>query len=277
LVKKLNNPEIPIVEVEAKNGLIIDWCSKSSLSLNLTKVLRFNLISPPDFGETTWIKDGIKYRRILAAEPKDFVLVNGSVIGRVTSEKVILKEYEGRIIGGEGVEFKDNGLAKLNKMEKIDLFKAKVDTTNSIRRNQFKRRYIEPIHKRNLIAFIEHSVANYSGVSIYEKIKKGINGAVTIGDDTTAIAGDILSRFRIPVIGIVDGDRDGLLKNALFAEGSVVLLVKSDDHLGERILDEIFKGKMYFDSKFEEVKGRVIRLAIASNQLVKKEENLELP
>jgi hypothetical protein len=276
LVKKLNNPNMPIVEVEVKNGLIIDWCCKSSLSFDLAKELRFNLISPPDFGETAWIEDGTKYRRILAAEPGDFVLVNGLIIGKITSEKVIVKEYQGKIIGGEGVEFKDQGLVKINKTGKVDLFKAKIDTTNSIRRNQFKRRYIEPIRKENLVAFIEHSVANRSGLNIYERIKKGIAGAITIGDDTTAIAGDILSRFKIPVIGIVDGDRDGLLKNALLAKGSVVLLVKSDDHLGEKIYDEIFKGEMYLDSKFEEVKDKVIRLAIASNQLVKKEENLEL-
>ena len=50
LVKKLNNPNRPIVEVEVKNGLIIDWCCKSSLSFDLAKELRFNLISPPDFG-----------------------------------------------------------------------------------------------------------------------------------------------------------------------------------------------------------------------------------
>ncbi|MCP8308087.1 MAG: DUF2117 domain-containing protein [archaeon] len=277
LVKKLNNPNIPIIEVEAKNGVVIDWCSKSSLSVGLAQELRFKLISSPDFGETAWIKYGTKYRRILAAEPGDFVLVNGIVVGRAISEKVILKEYEGKITDGEGIEFKDQGLVKISKMGKIDLFKAKIDTTNSIRRNQFKRRYLEPIFKGNLVAFIEHGVTNYSGVNIYEKIKKGITGAVTIGDDTTAIAGDILSRFKIPVIGIVDGDQDGLLKNALLAEDSLVLLVKSDDQLGEKIYDEIFRREMYLNSKFEEVKDKVVRLAIISDQLVKKEENLDLP
>jgi len=273
LVKKLNMPNIPIVEVEAKNRVVIDWCAKSDLSINLARRLKFESILPPDFGETEWVKDGIKYRRILAAELGDFVLVNGIVVGRVVSEKVILKEYDGKIMGGEGVEFKEQGLIKLNEMGKIDLFKAKMDTTNSLRRTKFKRRYLEPTIKKDLITFIEHSVANYYSANIYEEIEKGMNGAITIGDDTTAIAGDILSRHRIPIIGIIDGDRDGLLKNALLAEGSVILYVKSDDHLGEIIHDEIFRGEKHLNLKFVEAKDRVIRLAIASNQLVKKEEH----
>jgi hypothetical protein len=52
LVKKLNRLSTPIVEVEAKNQVVIDWCAKSDLSVNLAKKLGFELISPPDFGET---------------------------------------------------------------------------------------------------------------------------------------------------------------------------------------------------------------------------------
>lgn len=38
----------------------------------------------------------------------------------------------------------------------------------------------------------------------------GASLAVTVGDDTTQIAADILARLGIPVIGIVDGDLDRL-------------------------------------------------------------------
>ncbi|MEM2872792.1 MAG: DUF2117 domain-containing protein [Nitrososphaerales archaeon] len=270
LVKRLLSPRMPIIEVEAKNGVVIDWCIKSGLSANLAKELGFRMISPPDFGETSWIRNGIKHRKILAVDLGDFVLVNGIVIGRAISKEVILKEYEGKIVGGEGLEFKNHGLTKLDEMGKLDLFKAKLDTTNLLRRTRFKRRYIEPISKGNLVAFIEHSVAGYSGANIYEEIKKGISGAITIGDDTTAIAGDILSRFKIPVIGIVDGDRDGLLKNTLLAEGSIILQVKSDDQLGEMIHNKIFKGERHLKLKFEEMKDKVIKLATKSDQLVRK-------
>lgn len=273
LVRKLNRPNIPIVEVEAKNGVVIDWCAKSDLSARLARKLRFKLTPAPDYGRNEWVKDGIKYRKILAAEPGDFVLVNGTVVGRATSEEVILRESDGKIVGGDGVEFKEQGLVKLSRWEKIDLFGAKLDTTNSLRRSEFKRRYRVLTPKGDLIAFIEHDVASRSGAAVYGEIRRGITGAVTIGDDTTAIAGEILSRYRIPVIGVVDGDKDGLLKDTMLAEGSTILTVKIDDQLGEVIHDKLFKGKRLVNLKFQETKDRVVNLAVESNQLIRREDS----
>lgn len=272
LVKKLNCPNMPVIEVEAKSGVVIDWCAKSDLSAKLAKKLGFILAPSPDYGKTEWVKDGIKYRKILAAEPGDFVLVNGTVVGRAASEEVILREFDGKIVGGDGVEFKEQGLIKLSKWGKIDLFRAKLDTTNSLRRTEFKPRYRGPAPKGDLIAFIEHDVASQSGAAVYGEISKGITGAVTIGDDTTTIAGEILSRFRIPVIGVVDGDKDGLLKNTMLAEGSTILTVKIDDQLGEVIRDKLFKGKSLVNLKFQEAKDRVANLAVESNQLIRRED-----
>ncbi|MCP8311371.1 MAG: DUF2117 domain-containing protein [Candidatus Methylarchaceae archaeon HK02M1] len=272
LVKKLDCPEIPIIEVEAKNRIVINWCKKSNLSLALAEELGFNQTSPPDFEETMWIENGIKYRRILAVEKGDFVLINGVVVGRSTSDDVVLKEFEGEVIGGDVLIFKDHGLAKLSQKGKIDLFNAKVNTTNLLRRTKFKRRYFEKSLKQDLIIFIDHGVTIYSGANIYEEIKNGISGAVTIGDDTTSIAGDILSRFKIPIIGIVDGDQDGLLKSYSLDENSVVLSVKNDDQFGRIIYDEIFKRVKYLNSNFKEIKEKVISFAISLNQLTAKKE-----
>jgi len=273
LVKKLNHPNIPLVEVEAKNGVVIDWCAKSDLSAKLAKKLGFKLTPPPDYGKTEWIKDGIKYRKVLAADPGDFVLINGTVVGRATSEEVILKESDGKIVGGDGVKFKEQGLVKLSRWGKIDLFGAKLDTTNSLRRTEFKPRYHVPTPKGDLIAFIEHDVASRSGAAVYGEIRRGITGAVTIGDDTTTIAGEILSRYRIPIIGIVDGDKDGLLKDTTLAEGSIILTVKMDDQLGEVIRDKLFKGKRLLKLKFQEAKDRAVNLAVESNQLIRREDS----
>ena len=44
------------------------------------------------------------------------------------------------------------------------------------------------------------------------ELAAGAELAVTVGDDTTAIAGDILSRLGIPIIGITDGDCDDLAR-----------------------------------------------------------------
>jgi hypothetical protein len=273
LIKKLNCSNIPIIEIETKSRVVIDWNTKNDLSAKLTKKLRFMSAPPPNYGKTKWVKDRIKYRKILAAEPGDFVLVNGTIVGRVTSEEVILREFDGRIVGGSGVEFKEQGLIKLSRWRKIDLFRAKLDTTNSLRRTKFKPQYCGPTPKGDLIAFIGHDVASHSGAAIYSKINKGITGAITIGDDTTAIAGEILSRYRIPVLGIVDGDKNGLLKNTMLSSGSIILTVKIDDQLGEVIYDKLFKGKSLVNLKFQEAKDRVVNLAVELNQLIRSEDS----
>ncbi len=68
---------------------------------------------------------------------------------------------------------------------------------------------------------------------------------VTVGDDTTAIAGDILSRMGIPIIGIIDGDLDGISQRTVVPKGSMIIRLEHgyDDKVGRRIKDEIFHGK----------------------------------
>ncbi|MGZ7201325.1 MAG: DUF2117 domain-containing protein, partial [Halobacteriota archaeon] len=62
---------------------------------------------------------------------------------------------------------------------------------------------------------------------------------VTIGDDTTAICSDILSRVGIPVVGITDGDADGIYHAARTVQGSMIICIQngSDDEIG-RLLEE---------------------------------------
>jgi hypothetical protein len=103
--------------------------------------------------------------------------------------------------------------------------------------------------------------------------------AVTIGDDTTSIAGDILKRFGIRMIGITDGDADGLIEGIesgaleeyekFLPPDSVIIRLKPerDDIIGERVKEEIFKGGEEIDlegnieKQFEELKHRILDLA----------------
>ena len=64
---------------------------------------------------------------------------------------------------------------------------------------------------------------------------------MTVGDDTTAIVGDILYRFQMPVIGITDGDGDVILENARITPGSVVFTVRQDDVFGLTVFSEVFQ------------------------------------
>lgn len=65
--------------------------------------------------------------------------------------------------------------------------------------------------------------------------------ALTVGDDTTEIAGDVLARKGVRIIGITDGDKDCLLGGAVKASGSVVLLVSgiTDDEAGALVAREV--------------------------------------
>ncbi len=88
--------------------------------------------------------------------------------------------------------------------------------------------------------------------------------AVTVGDDTTAIAGDILYRFGVPIIGITDGDFDGLSHNTKIYPGSTILRLRSghDDIVGRRISEELFGGKnaVTFDT-YEALERKVMDIA----------------
>ena len=69
--------------------------------------------------------------------------------------------------------------------------------------------------------------------------------AVTVGDDTTAIAGDILYRLGIPILGITDGDCDKLACRTEIFPGSVVLRLApgNDDIPGKKLKHELLRGE----------------------------------
>jgi hypothetical protein len=83
---------------------------------------------------------------------------------------------------------------------------------------------------------------------------------VTVGDDTSAVVGDLLSRTGKPVIALTDGDADGLLRGGEWAEGSLVLRVRNDDEAGRRVLREVFGGRRRVEEGLEEVKGKILSL-----------------
>jgi hypothetical protein len=94
---------------------------------------------------------------------------------------------------------------------------------------------------------------------------------VTVGDDTTTIAGDILARLGIHVIGIVDGDADRLVGCTTMLPGSVVLRVMPghDDLVGRRVKAKIFQGKKRVRIRAVDLVKRVRKLAEA--QLIETE------
>ncbi len=83
-----------------------------------------------------------------------------------------------------------------------------------------------------------------------------------MGDDTTTIAADILTHLGIPVIGIIDGDIDGVLENSMVPEGSVIIRVKAgfDDIVGREVFGLLGKQQLSTYGS-DELLARILALA----------------
>jgi hypothetical protein len=79
-------------------------------------------------------------------------------------------------------------------------------------------------------------VIDHCGHEFYQRIGHGCCGVLAIGDDTTAVCGHICAHRGIPVLGIVDGDCDGIVLET-FADGSVVVQadMERDDDIGTEV------------------------------------------
>jgi len=251
----------PLVEVEAKSGVVIPWNTNSeSLATSISKIVGLKIEFPPKFGRTEWVQDGIKYRKILGVDVGDYVLVNKVVIGKATSEEVILAENNGFLTNVQGLELKIGGLKKLHKSGKIDIRQVTVDTTTSLRSTYKEPRIVNTPNRKGVV-FIDHM-----GYNVYD-LAQGVEGAVVVGDDTTAIVGDLLFRLQVPIIGITDGDADGLLSRRHISPRSLIIVVKDDDSAGAKIFREIFKQKTKIPIKIEQVKDKILKLL--ENNIIK--------
>ena len=203
--------------------------------------LGFDLIRPRPMSETCREDErGIIIRRTLNAVcPGELISVNGTVIGRATESRVEIEAERGRIVHVKGASVKRHGLEKL---DYVDLKRA-IIRSGSIRRTAAPgtRDAAERIytHKNYIAAFIDHSAEDAFEAAF------GAGVAVTVGDDTTAIAGDILSRLGTIVMGIVDGDLDRLAEGTGMMQGSIIFRVKPghDDVVGREVKDLVFQGE----------------------------------
>jgi hypothetical protein len=221
------------------------------------------------------------YREIQGVCPGEKIVVDGVIIGTVSSKctnnSITLVAKDGKLVNiVGGMLIKHN----LEKLPPLDLGKEMIKTACVIRRTRPKvtGRVEESTEaKRKKVACFF-----YTAEHLFPKIEEAdadIKVAITIGDDTTSIAGDILKRFGIRMIGITDGDADGLiegLESGVLEEyakflppGSVILRLKpeSDDIIGKRIKEQIFNNTDELELEgdverhFEELKHRVLELA----------------
>jgi hypothetical protein len=174
--------------------------------------------------------------------------VNGIVIGQATATEVVLKEEGGAIIPVSGMQPKEHGLEKLvgQPVTNLSMVWCK---SGAIRTMHPAAR--EPRTGPGRVLFIDHC-----GHRIYDEITPVTCGIVSVGDDTTSVCGHIAAHLGIPVLGIVDGDADGIVP-ASYANGSIIARAvrERDDDIGREI-EGMIPGENVI---WEDVVERIIR------------------
>jgi len=220
-------PGRPLVQLECSSGTVWLWNGRSrerELAGLLAGRTGFTL------GEATALPPAAgPEREIRGCIPGEAVLVEGIVIGTATGETVILRRGPAGIEPVAGLLPKAHGLEKLARLGEVDLARAWCKS-GPVRRASPRRGGAAPAAGR--IAVIDHC-----GHDLYRVLTPDTCGVLAIGDDTTAVCGHICAHRGIPVFGVVDGDRDGLVTGD-FAPGSLVVEVLDgrDDEAGQELL-----------------------------------------
>ncbi len=200
---------------------------------------------------------GVVVRSICGAFPGEHIRLDGIIIGEITGPEPEIVCKEGSIVEFRDGKIKPHGLEKL-KSRKIDLFTARVKTGH-IRRTKHRRKVkTVPEKPFKTVAIIDHCAE-----STFELVEDaGI--VITVGDDTTSIAADILTRFGVPIIGITDGDLDCILEDTEIPTGSVIIRVREgfDDIVGREVFEKLMKSeqKLHMQNSKELLAG-IIALA----------------
>ncbi len=234
---KILNNNIPVIQIERPgedDGSVINWNSKSDIALTIADKLNLNIVTPDEIYENHIKNDALsETRRVIhGVSPGENIMVNNIVIGKSYSDNVILVSKNNRIVDIIGGKIKSHGIEKLGEV----YLNEAIVKTGLLRKSNVTPRIIgNDNHSCFKIAFLNHAA-----VDVYKF--KDASVVVTVGDDTTLIASDILYRFNIPIIGITDGDLDKVVENGFKSENSIIFEVDegNDDIVGNLIFDEVF-------------------------------------
>jgi hypothetical protein len=234
MVAERAKPKKPLMLADFGGGFLSVLAKDPGpLAERIARLLELELLAAPELQPRTETSGRIVRRKILGAVPGENVSVNGTVVAKALADKVEITTVDGKIVEISGAQVKAHGLEKLSS---VDL-KTAILRTGEIRRTGNLPRSIQT--QGCDAALIDHAAED-----TFEEAN-GAMVAVTVGDDTTAIAGEVLARLGTPLVGIVDGDPDHLCARTTTPAGSVVIEVRpgTDDLVGRRVREEIFGGE----------------------------------
>ena len=256
---KIDDNVIPVIQIERPgevDGSVIPWNCNLDIVGELSQKLNLNIVLPDSVYEKHIKNDdeGINQRVVHGVSPDENIMVNSVVIGKTNSDKLVLIAKDNHIVDIKGGELKKHGLEKLGE---VDLNSA-IIKTGLLRHKNVNPRVISHDEPDSFkVAFLDHA-----GEDVYKF--KNSSLVITIGDDTTLIASDILYRFDIPVVGITDGDLDKVVENGFKVKNSIIFEVESgfDDTVGQNIKSKFFT-ENHFSYNFiniDDVRDRVVEI-----------------
>ncbi|KAF5437328.1 MAG: DUF2117 domain-containing protein [Methanophagales archaeon] len=273
---------LSFVQLEYRSRIIIRWrvnAEDEAIFKAITGLFtEFEVREPYKLESRCKKESNMVYRELKGVHPGEKIVVDGVIVGMASrGDNVTLVAREGQLVDIQGGTLIQHNLVKL---PHLDLENELIKTASVIRRT--KPKVIGDGSRKGTGKKV--ACFFYTVEPLFPKIEAqdaDIAVAVTIGDDTTCIAGDILKRFGIRMIGITDGDADGLIdgiKSGALDEyakfmpaGSMIIRLKPerDDIVGEKIKAEIFMGgeELELDgdveTHFEDLKLRILAIAKA--------------
>lgn len=223
-------PPLSVPMVQLDRDFFIAWRGTVPAELaSLMEQRGARKVEPPS---SSPMADPVR-RPIHGVSRGESIWINGTVVGRATSEVVTVGLREGRLTF-EGVEVKAHGLEKV----RVDSLERAIIRTGSVRRTSHNA-LVGAKKGGGKLILVDHDAEE----SIFRALDA--RAAITVGDDTTRISTALLARLGVPVIGIVDGDEDGICSDRTAAPGTVNIRLRSgnDDKLGARVRHEIFLGR----------------------------------
>jgi len=254
----------PMIQIERPgedDGSVVAWRDDiQEQAKEVSSKMGLKMVSPHKIEEQLFKEDPCQEyyssicRKIVGVAPDENIFVNGIVIGKSTSSEVAIVAENGLITQLIGAELKQHGLEKLGM---LDLEKAIVKT-GLLRKSKVDPRVLKTkkLNSKYTVSYLNHAADD-----IYRL--KNVDMVVTVGDDTTLVAADILYRFNIPIIGITDGDLDKVVEHGLKADGSLIVELERgwDDLVGEKIFLEVFNGKETIEiENLENFKNKLLQI-----------------
>jgi hypothetical protein len=247
--------QCPLIQVD--EGIIVDWtCKSRSLCEMLAEELGYEIVSKPtpasDEAESGW-------RQIGGVVQGESVWVNGVVVGRATSNQVFISNDEEGHLMARGIEVKPTGVKRLGRFNAM-----KAHVRSGVVRRTMPARPRSLATQGDRVYLIDHDAES----TVYDC--RGASLVITVGDDTSRIAGNLLFRFGIPVVAITDGDEDGICAEGLLFPGSIIVRVKpgTDDLVGAEVRSKLFKGEQLIREGITPVEAARAIIEIAGDRFL---------